>query len=95
MAGVSLACRTAAWAAWAAWATWVGPAAAADPRLRSGPERNSVPQITAPVPKIAAATQKQWCSRGSRHSDAALSEAGRSTREGVVFCCACRVTFPG
>jgi hypothetical protein len=47
MTGASLACRTAAPA---------GPAAA-DLEARSGPERNSVPQISAPAPNMAAATQ--------------------------------------
>src|SRR6202161_645748 len=32
-------------------------AGVADPEARSGPERNSVPQVTAPAPKMAAATQ--------------------------------------
>ena len=44
--------------AWAACfgVVWAVPAAAA-PGTRSGPERNSVPQITAPTLKMAAATQ--------------------------------------
>ncbi len=47
MTGASLACGTAVPA---------GPAAA-EAGARSGPKRNSVPQITAPAAKMAAATQ--------------------------------------
>jgi hypothetical protein len=46
MTGVLLACSAAAPAG-----------AAADAEAWSGPKRNSVPQITAPAPKMAAATQ--------------------------------------
>jgi hypothetical protein len=45
--GVWLGCCTAARAG----------AASGDLEVRSGPERNSAPQITAPAPKMAAATQ--------------------------------------
>ena len=52
----SVSCRYATWTVVACCAA-ASAGAAADAGARSAPERNSVPQITAPAPKMAAATQ--------------------------------------
>ena len=47
----------AVWTVVACCAAVLAGVAAAGPEARSGPKRNSVPQVTAPTPKMAAPTQ--------------------------------------
>ncbi len=52
-----MSCRYPVWAVVACCAAGLAGTAVACLEARSGPERNSVPQVTAPAPKMAAATQ--------------------------------------